>query len=118
MVRSDLGAAGEIVWKVGCGGADENQFETDGACLGYWGAGLLDPRHFDSLLPVDRMQVEGFKQIVKQDGAGAPMVGQREWSAQRKQENHFLHSGGSDVAVTMWAEFGEDGTVRIRIAFQ
>lgn len=100
------------------GWSDGREFPGDGrryrVVLETRGAGLLDPRRFDSLLPVDRMQVEGFQQIVRQDGVGAPMVGQREWTVQRKRENHFLHSGGSDEAVTMWAEFGEEGTVRLQ----
>lgn len=74
----------------------------------------VDPRRFDDLFLAERLEIAGFDQVVAQEGAGAPMVGKRGWSADRKRENRFLHSGGTDAAVTMWAEISPDGLVTCR----
>lgn len=112
-----IGQASELVHELG---AWDDGREFPGADRSYRiefderGRGVVDPQEFDALVASERLKVEGFKSRAEQRGVGAPMVGEQKWTRARKNENHFLHSGGSDEAVTMWADFEKDGTVIFR----
>lgn len=112
-----VGQASALVQELGAW-TDGRSFPGEGrsyrVVLDVKGRGVFDPRQFDVLVPVDRLKVERLGEEARQDGLGAPMVAEREWTEARKLQNHFLHSGGSDTAVTMWAEFGAEGVVTCR----
>jgi hypothetical protein len=81
------------------------------------GPTLVDPRQFDQLTPAAYLEFKNVEmERIRREGMGAPMVGHRDGTSERRQKNPLLPSVGMSLAVNATLDYSRGGS-EVELAF-